>query len=163
MSERENILSKLNAARQEIIDRLPDAESHKDKELFPGWTLKEMLAHMTGWDDANIASLRAHILENEPDTPARCGINKYNAITVPRRADMDYRQVRLEWEQTRAVMVDIIRGMPEERFLQAFTLPWGEKGTVTYMLKVFIHHEHSHATDIKEWLKDPSHPLTGRH
>lgn len=30
------------------------------KEIYRDWRLKEFLAHMSGWDDAVIESLRAH-------------------------------------------------------------------------------------------------------
>lgn len=35
-------------------------------EIYPGWTLKEVLAHITGWDDAAIASLHAHLADDVP-------------------------------------------------------------------------------------------------
>ena len=59
--------------------------------------------------------------------------------------------------------MSIIQNMPEEKFQEALILPWGEKGIVKYLVDIFVHHEHTHAHDIAEWLKDPKQPLVGRH
>jgi hypothetical protein len=163
MSERQSLLDSLIKAREEVIGLLSEAEKYQADEIYPGWTLKEMLAHMTGWDDASIASLRAHVLGNDPGTPADRGIDEYNASTVTTRETLDYDHIRKEWQQTRETLMSIIQNMPEEKFQQALILPWGEKGTVKYLVDIFVHHEHTHARDIAEWLKNPEQPLIGRH
>lgn len=162
MSERQQLLDRLINARQEVIDLLPEAEEHKE-DIYPGWTLKEMLAHMTGWDDANIASLRAHITGHEPGTPADRGIDEYNVSTVTTREPLDYEHIHREWQQTRTILMGILQDMPEEKFNEPLILPWGEKGTVRYLVDIFVHHERTHAHDIAEWLKNPKQPLIGRH
>ncbi len=163
MSERTHLLDNLENARTSVVNLLPDAEKQKEKEIYPGWTLKEMLAHMTGWDDAVIASLHAHLSGNEPGTPAERGIDEYNESTVTTREPLDYDHIRKEWQQTRETLINIIQGMPEQKFQEALILPWGEKGTVKYLVDIFVHHEHTHARDIAEWLKNPKQSLVGRH
>ena len=163
MSERKDLLEKLDDARLKIANLLAEAEKYPESEIYPGWKLKEMLAHMTGWDDAIVASLRAHISGNEPGTPADRGIDEYNATTVTTRESLDYAHIRKEWQQTREIVKNIIQDMPEEKFQEALILPWGEKGTVEHLVRIFVHHEHEHADDIAEWLKGTRHPLVDRH
>jgi hypothetical protein len=163
MFERKALLKKLDDARQKVANLLSEAEKYSESEIYPGWTLKEMLAHMTGWDDAVITSLRAHLAGNEPGTPADRGIDEYNESTVTTREPLDYDHICKEWQKTREILITIIQDMPEEKFQEALILPWGEKGTVKYLVDIFVHHEHTHARDIAEWLKDPTQPLVGRH
>ncbi|MBM3152204.1 MAG: DinB family protein [Chloroflexi bacterium] len=163
MDERQELLQRLDEARARVLSFLPQIESLPGREIYPGWTVKEMLAHMTGWDDAVIASLRAHLSGREPGTPAERGIDDYNARTVETREALDYPHIRREWEATRLVLKEIIQAMPDDKFTRPLVLPWGPVGTVTDLLNIFVHHEHEHAGQLEEWVKDTRQPLSGRH
>jgi hypothetical protein len=139
------------------------AEAHREKEIYRGWTLKEFLAHMSGWDDAVIASLRAHANGDVFETPASRGINVYNAQTVSTRETLDYDHVRREWERTHELMLEALRGLPEEKFHQPLTFAWGETGTVAYLVEIFVGHEEEHAEHLRDWLKNPNEVISEGH
>jgi uncharacterized protein (TIGR03083 family) len=162
MDEIETLIQKLEEARDGIRALLPEIDPRK--QIYPGWTIRELLAHMTGWDDAVIASLRAHIGNHEALTPAARGIDLYNAETVSTREAIDYDATRREWERTRQIVIETLRAIPEDKFFAPLIYPWGGEGTVSRMIGVFIHHETAeHGDDLREWLKDPDQPLLGRH
>jgi hypothetical protein len=152
-AEKQALLQKLENARAELEDMLPRVDPAK--EIYPGWTIRQFLAHMTGWDDANIASLRAHAAGHVPATPADLGINAYNAQTVTSRQDLDLEHITKEWRLTRRTLRTIVDEMAEEKFKQPLIVPWGGTGTVTSLLEVFIEHEEEHAGDLKRWLENP--------
>lgn len=133
-----------------------EAEAHREKEIYRGWTLKEFLAHMSGWDDAVIESLRAHATGGAFDTPAARGVDVYNAQTVSTRETLDYDHVRREWDRTHELILQAIRDLPEEKFHQPLTFAWGEFGTVAYLVEIFVKHEEEHAHHLREWLKNPN-------
>ena len=161
MNEREALIQQLVEARAEIAALLPEIDPQK--HIYPDWTVKELLAHMTGWDDAVIASLRAHIGGMEPGTPASRGIDVYNAETVSTRESINFEAVKREWEQTRSILLDILRDMTEEKYMQPLVVPWGGDASVAQLIRVFIHHEtEEHGKDLREWLKNPDQPLLGR-
>jgi len=157
MTEKTFLLQRLDEARKQIKGLL--AKINPSKEIYPGWTIRKMLAHITGWDDATIDSLRAHVAGREPAITAARGINDYNAQTVTSREALDYEHVLQEWEMTRNILKTILREMPDEKFLEPLVLPWGEKGTVTYLIEIFTSHEEEHARDIHKWLENPDKPL----
>ncbi len=157
-SEREFLLHRLDETRQTIENILPALP--KNNEIYPGWTIKEMLAHMTGWDDATIDSLRAHVVDRPPSVPAIRSLDEYNLGTVSSRNELDYEQVLKEWRLTRQVLRTIIEQMPADKFLQPLVVPWGEKTTVTFLVDMFREHEEEHIHDILEWAKEPAHPLS---
>ncbi len=158
LEEKQALLQRLDEARAKVEGLLPAVDA--DKEIYPQWTIRQMLAHMTGWDDATIASLRAHVAGQPPDTPADRGINEYNARTVSTRQDLDLDHVVKEWRMTRQVLRKLLEEMPEDKFHARLVVPWGPKATVTGLIDVFVEHEHEHAEDIKSWLKHPDQPLT---
>ena len=155
--ERNFLLHRLDETRATIEKLLPDIDT--TREIYPGWTMKDMLSHMTGWDDATIDSLRAHVSGRIPSVDAIQSIDEYNARTVSSRKDLDYNQILKEWRLTRQVLRTIIQQMPVEKFLEPVIVPWGEKDTVAFLVEMFREHEAHHIHDIQEWLKDPSHPL----
>jgi hypothetical protein len=155
--DRDFLLHRLDETRSQIEELLSQIDAKK--EIYPGWTIKDMLAHITGWDDATIDSLRAHVSGQTPATPADRGIDEYNIRTVASRKDLDYSHILNEWRLTRQVLRTIIEQMPDDKFFEPMVVPWGGKGTVTYLVDTFRDHEDEHAHDIHEWLKNPELPL----
>jgi hypothetical protein len=155
--DRDFLLHRLDDARLKFEGLLPEIDPHK--EIYPGWTIKDVLAHMTGWDDATIDSLRSHLVECPPSVPAIRNLDKYNALTVASRKDLDYEHVLKEWRLTRQVLRTLIAQLPEDKFYTPLIVPWGEKTTVTNLVEIFHDHEEKHAQDILTWLKNPEKPL----
>ncbi len=156
-SERIFLLHRLDETRESIEKLLPEID--RAKEIYPGWTIKEMLAHMTGWDDATIDSLRAHVIDRPPSVPAIRSLDTYNASSVNSRENLDYDQVVREWRLTRQVLRTLIEQMPAEKFFEPVIVPWGGKNTVTYLVEMFRDHEDEHTHDLLEWIKNPDRPL----
>jgi hypothetical protein len=157
IAERSNLLSRLDETRQSIEDILPKID--RTKYIYPGWTIKEMLAHMTGWDDATIDALRAHVVGRPPSLDAIRSLNEYNHHTVSSRNDLDYDHVMKEWRLTRQVLRTLIEQMPEDKFVEPVIVPWGETATVIYLVDMFRDHEEEHINDIRTWMEHPDHPL----
>jgi hypothetical protein len=157
------VIQKLDETRGRVLALLPQVEGIQEKEVYPGWTIKEMLAHMSGWDDLVIDFAAAFARGEQPFTPAYRMIDEYNAESVETRVPLDYTQVYSEFIKTRARLIEVLQGFPDEKFEQSFLLPWGDQGNVSDLAAVFIHHDGQHAEHIKEWLQDPSKALVGKH
>jgi hypothetical protein len=155
--DREFLLHRMDETRSKIEEILPLVNIQA--EIYPGWTIRDLLAHMTGWDDATIDSLRSHVVERPPSVPAIRSLDEYNALTVSSRKDLDFDRVIKEWRLTRQVLRTIIEQLPEDKFYNPVTVPWGEKATVTYLVEMFRDHEEEHIKDIQVWLKHPEKPL----
>jgi hypothetical protein len=157
LDEKYALLHRLDEARARLEAFLPQVDP--SKEIYPGWTIRRMLAHITGWDDATIASLRAHVAGQPPATPADRGIDEYNSRTVSSRDDLDLDHVLKEFRLTRQVLRTILEDMPDDKFHHELIVPWGGKATVTELIDIFVEHEEEHAGDIGRWLNDPDKPL----
>ncbi|MBN2386257.1 MAG: ClbS/DfsB family four-helix bundle protein [Anaerolineales bacterium] len=157
--DRQTLLAEMDAARCKVEDLIPQLEGYRDKQIYPGWTIKEFLAHQTGWDDLVITFLTAYRLGTLPTIPAYREIDEYNAETVSTRQSLDYAHTLGEWKQTRQEVKRILQELPAEMFEQAYVMPWGGKGTIGDLLSVFVHHDGVHAAQLQEWLKNPDHPL----
>jgi len=161
--EKQFLIERWENRRETLKALVAQAEAHREKEIYRGWKLKEFLAHMSGWDDAVIASLRAHAEGSAFFTPASRGINAYNAQSVSTRETLDYDHIRHEWDRTHELVMEALRNLPEEKFHQPLTFAWGETGTVAYLVEIFVEHEEEHAGHLREWLKNPDEVIAEQH
>ena len=143
-----DLIAELDYAHDEMHRLLKDIDAQQ--EIYPTWTAKELISHMTGWDDGCIASLRAHVTGDVPSTPAARGINPYNASTVHEREALSLDHVVREWELTRETFKQLIQELPDEKLNQPFVFPWGEKGTLEGMVQIFAEHEREHVAEIRQ-------------
>ena len=155
--DRDFLLHRMDETRSTLEALLPRIDIHK--EIYPNWTIRDMLAHMIGWDDATIASLRAHILDRPPSVPAILSLDEFNSQSVSSRKDLDFEHILKEWRLTRQVLRTLIEQLPDEKFFSPVVVPWGEKTTVMVLVDMFRDHEQEHIRDILTWLKHPEKPL----
>ncbi len=154
---RENLLQHLDESHQMIEDLLPKIDP--EKEIYPGWTIKQILAHIIGWDNVSIDVLQAHVSGCQYSTPAIHSLDKYNESVVSSRKELSYEQILMDWRQIRNVLCKFIEQVPEDKFKESVAVPWGKSSTITRIVDIFSSHELEHAMDIKEWLKQPEKPL----
>lgn len=152
MDERQSLIDALKHSRTAIQELLDVIDSNR--KIYPLWTVREIVAHISGWDDAMIASIKAHVDGREPGTPAARGIDYYNAQTVSTREGLDYDHIYREFVQTRKDLVALIQSMPETKLGEPFILPWGDAGTVKAIVNIFTEHEEEHAADLRKIISD---------
>ena len=161
--EKKFLVNRWNHRRESLKALVAQAEAHREKEIYREWTLKEFLSHMSGWDDAVIEALRAHAKGQPIEIRAPRGVDDYNAQTVSTRETLDYDHVRREWDRTHELIMEALRDLPEEKLHQPLTFPWGEHGTVAYLVEIFVEHEEEHAHHLREWLKNPNEVFADKH
>jgi len=150
IDKREELIQHLDGARAVLHDLLADIPP--DTEIYPGWTLRQFYAHLTGWDDAITASLRAHALGQTPATPAAQGIDAYNAESVATRSTLDYERIVREWHLAREELKAALRELPLEKLDETLLYAWGPTGSVERLIEVFVWHEgEEHANELRAW------------
>jgi len=148
--KREQLIQELDEARSVLEGLLIDIPP--ETEIYPGWTLRQFYAHLTGWDDAVTASLRAHALGQTPATPAAQGIDAYNAESVATRSTLDYERIVREWHLAREELKTALRELPPEKLDETLVYAWGPTGSVEHLIEVFVSHEgEEHAAELRTW------------
>jgi hypothetical protein len=161
MHQRNFLIARLNKARAHLYGLI--AQAPRDRQIYPGWTLKEFVAHLSGWDDSTIEALRAHARGEPVGTTVARGIDAYNAQTVSTRETLDLDHTLKEWESTRQELLQALRDLPDGKFNEPLAFPWGEPGTVAYLLEIFVDHDEEHAEHLATWLQNPDQALTVGH
>ncbi|HNB50758.1 MAG TPA: DinB family protein [Anaerolineales bacterium] len=138
-------LEKGRAEMREVITHI-----NENQLIYEPWRVKEVIDHITGWDDAIIASINSLLQGDTPATPAARGLNVYNAETVSTREALPYAHSLREWEASRVELLRLLHLMSEEQLTQPFTLPWGGEGNIGLVVSIFCEHEIEHAEDIRK-------------
>lgn len=154
------LIQRLDEARAGLESVLPRVDPAK--QIYPNWTLKQMLDHIAGWDDAVIASLQAHVHGRSAGTPADRGIDYYNAQTVSTRESISFDHSLHEFQASRQVLKQTIQAMPEEKLTEPLIVPWGGRGTVSEIIEIFSGHEEEHTADVLRWLENPDKSIIDR-
>jgi hypothetical protein len=128
------------------------ARAGEKMPVYAAWHMHQLLAHITGWDEAALASLRALVQGEAPPTPAIRGLDPYNAQTVAARQALSFNQVVAELEQVRADLKAALRTVPSERLDEPLVMPWGPTATVERLIDVLVEHELEHAAEIENLL-----------
>lgn len=147
MNEREHIIAEFEKSRERMRAVVAKADSHQT--IYPRWTMKEALDHISGWDDAIISILTALMSSKFEDVPSVRGVNIYNAETVSTREALSYEHSLREWEASREAVKKLILEVPDEKMKEVFPFPWGGSGNVADMLRIFYEHEEEHAEEIR--------------
>jgi hypothetical protein len=147
MEEQHTLLDQLDAARAEMYAAITEIDPQF--KVNAAWTVKEVLAHITGWDDATIEMLRSHLTGTPIHAPEWHSIDYYNAQSVETRSTLSYEQVVHEYEQTREQVKRLIQDAPTEKLTEPLVFLWGQTGTVSQLVGIFVHHERGHATHIQ--------------
>lgn len=147
MEEIRKIIEDLNASRERMRDLLIDVDT--SKIIYPEWTMKHVLAHLTGWEEVVHAALEAHLRGGTMKINAFRGIDAYNESTVAERELLSLEQIRREWEMERTRVLEALDMMTPEKWNVTITLPWGDEGQVRDMLDMLIEHENHHVNEIR--------------
>ena len=146
----DNLIGKMEDSRARLNAALDKVAPQT--EIYPTWKLKQILDHITGWDELMLTSLRLYSHGESPGLVVKDGIDQYNAQSVTARKAITLEQSRQAYEAARADVIQTMRVMPSEMLTQKFPAPWGGMCTVTSVVKIFVSHELEHAKHIEEIL-----------
>jgi hypothetical protein len=150
-----------NTVLDPLIIRMTDARSAIETlipridpcgEIFPGWTLKDLLAHLTGWDEVVVLTLTSHLIGESQSIPPILNLNTYNARSVSSRKNLRFTDVYQEWQFIRSKLMSILEQFPQENLLDTIMVPWGGELTINSLVEIFIEHEQIHFNDLQTWL-----------
>jgi len=148
MSNKETFIKRYEVTRAEMREIVKLAQDNPT--IYQPWRMKEVLDHITGWDDAVIASIQSFLAGDVPATPASRGFDAYNAETVTSREAIPYEVTQREWETSRAELLKLLPKVSDEQLHTPFVLPWGDSGTIEDLVEIFTKHEEVHAKEIRE-------------
>jgi len=120
------------------------------EEISPGWTVREVIIHITGWDLVVDQALRAYLQGDPPFQLDSPDIDLNNQEMISDRSEQPLDQVLEEWQQARASLLETLSRLTETDLAAFRPFPWEEHGTLAEMVGILAEHEHWHADQIPD-------------
>ena len=142
------LIAMLAHSRQEMLAALDGLA--QETEIYESWGLKHLLAHIAGWEEACVTSVRAYVEGGGYEIPSYRGIDAYNVLSVDTRTGLSYAQVYAEWELVRRELIAALEAVPAGLIAGEMVLPWAETGTLEDLVDTMADHELEHAEDVRK-------------
>jgi hypothetical protein len=154
MAKKEELIRELVEARKGLEAAM--AAVSREEKVYPEWTLKEMLAHIAGWDEVVLDTLQAHARGEAPTPLKMKSIQAYNELAVEKRSGLSYEEVLAEFREVRAGVLETLEAMSQEEIDAPLRFPWGGEGTVPEMVAIFSEHEEEHTKTLQSAVTTPN-------
>jgi uncharacterized protein (TIGR03083 family) len=148
MYEVERLIERLNRSRNAMQRAVSSVDA--GRELCPGWTIREMLAHIAGWDEVGTRTVLAHVASMAPGPLEVRGIDAYNDLLIAKCEALSHEEVVQYWRSSRRELVGALEKTSPEKLRERVEFPWGEKGNITRLVSILAEHETEHAHEILE-------------
>jgi hypothetical protein len=145
---RQQLLQKLDQAWAEIKESYAGLSDSQLTEpgVMGDWSVKDILAHVTWWEEEALKHLPLIIKEGRPPrySTQYGGIDAFNALMTERKQDLSLADVLQQQEETHRRLIDYLQSAPEEQFTQA------TRFRHRLRLDTYSHYP-KHAKAIREW------------
>jgi hypothetical protein len=131
------LIAEFSRAKQDFIEALDKFPKEKREEiLFGEWSLKDLLAHLSGWMIAAAENVRC--LKEGKIPPWVVSIDDFNKKNVAERKNWDWRKVYKELVETSRKFIEEYVSLPKESWQKKY---WPDKSlTPQRILEIEIRH-----------------------
>jgi len=155
--KKEQLLADLREARANILSEASALPAKKRDYVFLGiWSLKDLLAHLAGWDYTNIEAVRSVMAGNLPSFYEYHDRDwkTYNAILVEKHRKASFKELLAEVKKSHKKLVEFLETIPPEHFNKDFGVRFrGYKVTIQRLLEAEIKDEQIHCQQITNFFR----------
>lgn len=151
------LLDELQAENQQWVTLLNQiGEAHMAEPGVAGeWSIKDIVAHLTGWRKYTVARLQAaHQGNSEPAPPWPAHLQSDDEINdwiYESNRHLSVQAVLADSAQTFQQLVRVLAALPEADLADPYRFAWTE-GAVLSAATLFGHFHEEHEPDIRAWL-----------
>jgi hypothetical protein len=157
---KQKILSELIEIRRAILDTTAKLSTEARSTVFLGsWTLKDLLAHLAGWDFTNLAAVKDIRAGNLPEFYARYDKDwkTYNAELVAKYKRDDFDELLAFVHDSQRQLIEYLQTIPAEAFEKDFGVRSGRgtRVTIARLLQAEWKDEQEHLQQIRDLSANP--------
>jgi hypothetical protein len=149
------ILDGLITVRSEIVDAVQSLPLEKQSQVFLGsWDIKDLLAHLVGWDYTNIQMARQVQNNQLPDFYDYYDRDwrSYNAELVSRYRIDDFTEMLAATQVSHQQLIAFLESLPPDEFFKDRGLRYkGYKVLLGRLLEAELKDENTHLEQIKQF------------
>jgi len=155
------LISNLVNVRKSILEEASAIPSDKQDRVCLGvWSIKDLLAHLAGWDHTNLAAAKDILAGKLPEFYAHIDRDwkTYNASLVEKFKRDDISDLLTLVSSSHQQLVDYLKSLPADVFSKDTCVrSSGYKVTIARLLQAETRDEQVHLQQIHEFLDEASH------
>lgn len=155
MSDIPSIVSDLKYSRSKLLESIEGLSWRELTEtpIYEGWTIKDVLAHVIGWDQRVLRTLPL-MLQNRASEVAGVEVEAFNRESINAWRDKSWAEVLSQVQSTHRQILEIIAGLDH----MEIDLRRERNGRIitirSYVIDEMTEHDREHAAEIDLWRKN---------
>jgi len=149
------LLAQIREERQQLDALL--AGLGPEQFLEPGacgeWSIKDILAHISAWEQRMIRWTEMHRKGQLPDVPLPWDVDRMNAETYARLKDKPLRAVQKEFHQSYRAALDLVNRLSEAELKTVYEKTWPMGPLWSGVAENTAWHYREHREGLQEWLQ----------
>jgi len=142
-------------ALEEILAHL-DKTQYFTEGVIPGWSIKDILAHIASWHHRLLMWLDAAVRNEEPTISGPDNVEEMDALNTQFYQENKSRpldEILTDFRTTHQHIMDIVQAMPEEDLISPNRFAWSQGKPLWHLIAgdTFEHYQ-EHLAQIQEWL-----------
>jgi len=154
---KDTILSALVEVRQNILSKASTLSETEQNQVFLGiWTVKDLLAHLIGWDHTNLDAIQSVLSGELPSFYQHRDHDwqTYNARLVKTYKKSSFKELLASMSVSQERLVEFLETIPPGHFSKDFGVRFrGYKVTVQRLLEAETKDEQIHLQQITDFFK----------
>lgn len=157
-ARKEEVISALVKARRDILAEISVLSKADREQIFLGvWSVKDLLAHLAGWDFTNMEAVNSVLAGNLPSFYEYHDRDwqTYNAMLVAKYKKNSFKELLASVKNSQKKLIEILGSIPSEDFNKDFGVRFrGYKVTIQRLLEAETKDEQVHCRQIADFFKD---------
>jgi len=151
--DKQEVVGRRTAARRRLLAAIAgrDEQAMTTLEVCGRWTVKAVLAHVSGWSRWDLETISALRAGEPADLSALDDIDGFNDRLVAERSNWTVAQILDEMQQVEAAMNRLIDDLPAESLSVPAPLTCRYWDTLADWLLIAWWHEEEHAAEFEAW------------
>jgi len=154
-AKKDRLISDFIQVRHSILEAASSLSPAQQDQVFLGiWSVKDLLAHLVGWDLANIEAIQAILAGKLPAFYAHHdrGWKTFNDRLVAQHKRDNFEDLLSSVEDSHQQLIDVVKTIPAEEFDKDRDVRFKRyKVTIARTLQAEIDDEKTHHRQVKEF------------
>jgi hypothetical protein len=162
MDDKTKIINRLRdefSRWEELLGGLSEEEISAP-ERIEALSIKDIVAHLTTWQEISVARMEAGLQDNEPVFPGwpagldpdADNVDAINAWIYESRHGAPWEEIHREWRERFLRLIELGEAMPEKDLMEAGKYPWIKGSALAAVLVGTYEHHEEHLEPLGELL-----------
>ena len=143
-----SLAQKLEETQYEGMAMLAELDPETVVYADSGWRVKDIIAHLTAWDEPTALCFEAHARGSEYSIPGYQGEEALNWAEYEKSRLLPYTDIYAGWDAARTRIKEAVASLSREQLTSKIRYPSGNRDSCATLIREVWEHQQLHFDDI---------------